>query len=72
MNYIVAFAIVAMSTVMAALSGYPDYHWLIVSDINVAIALFITWAFDGNRSATAYTVRVKTGELNQVDAAPAA
>lgn len=61
MNYLLALAFTAMGTVMAALSGYPDYHWLILSDVNVVIALFVAWLFDGK--AVAYTVRVETNEL---------
>lgn len=42
MNYIVAFAVCLMGTFISALGG-RDIYWLLVSDGNVALALFIAW-----------------------------
>ena len=52
-------------TALAVLSGYPDYHWLIVSDINVAIALFVAWLFGNKQDSYTYTVRVKSDEHSE-------
>ena len=43
MNYIAAFVIFLVGTVMAALSNYPDVKWLLLSDVNVALHLWLAW-----------------------------
>ena len=50
MNYIAAFAICLIGTVLAALTRNPDIHWLMVSDGNVALSLFIAWFLDKDRT----------------------
>jgi len=49
MNYLLSAAFTILGTVMALLSKYPDYYWLMVSDLNVALALFVAWITDPNR-----------------------
>ena len=44
-----AFVIVCMGTVLTLLSGDKDWYWLAVSDLNVALALFIAWYFQRYR-----------------------
>lgn len=47
MNYMAAFFAVAIGTVLTLLGGDTDKaYWLFVSDINVAIALFLAWCFE--------------------------
>ena len=46
MNYFVSFLICVAATVMTYLSGSQDWHWLLVSDLNVAIFLFVAWFLD--------------------------
>lgn len=47
MNYLLAFALCLAGTVIAALQNSPNLYWLITSDINVALWLFVAWALDG-------------------------
>lgn len=47
MNYIISFLLCVVFTVMAALVGSPNVHWLIVSDFNVAIWLLVAWFLGG-------------------------
>jgi len=46
MNYLIAFAITIMGTILAALGDSQSIRWLIISDGNVALALFFAWYFD--------------------------
>lgn len=46
MNYLISFAIIMMGTVLAALGDSPSVRWLLISDGNVALALFFAWWFD--------------------------
>lgn len=43
MNYIAAFMICLVGTVMAALSYYPNVKMLLISDVNVALHLWLAW-----------------------------
>lgn len=47
-NYLIAFALCIAGTVLTALSGDPDWHWLLVSDVNVAIWLLVAYWLDPN------------------------
>jgi hypothetical protein len=49
MNYVVAFAICLIGTVLTALTG-KDTYWMMVSDGNVALTLFIAWYLDKGRA----------------------
>ena len=49
LNYWIAMAVCLMGTVMAALTADKDVYWLMVSDGNVAIALFIAAILDWRR-----------------------
>lgn len=46
MNCIGAFAIILIGTVLTALKDDGNAYWLLISDANVALALFIAWLFD--------------------------
>lgn len=48
-NYWIAMAVCLMGTVMAALTADKDVYWLMVSDGNVAITLFIAAILDWRR-----------------------
>ncbi len=48
-NYLLAFLLCISFTVLAALTGHTNLRWLVVSDINVAIWLWVAWLFDGRR-----------------------
>ncbi len=43
MNYLMALALCLMGTVFAALTADKDLYWLMVSDGNVALTLFVAW-----------------------------
>ncbi len=59
MNYVIAFAICLIGTVMASLTRNPDVHWLLVSDGNVALSLFIAWYLDSGKSPLNININVK-------------
>lgn len=46
MNYLLAFLLCVAFTVMAALGNNPSVKWLLISDVNVAIWLFVAWLLD--------------------------
>ena len=46
MNYLLSFAICLALTVMAALGDKGNVRWLLISDVNVALFLFMAWIFD--------------------------
>lgn len=48
MNYIVAFLLCVAGTVLNVLGRGENTYWLMVSDANVAIWLFVAW-FLGRR-----------------------
>jgi hypothetical protein len=48
-NYLMAFAMCMALTVMAALTKNPEWYWLLVSDMNVAIWLLVAYWFDPNK-----------------------
>lgn len=48
-NYIMAFALCLALTVMVSLTKNPNWYWLLVSDANVAIWLFVAYALDPHR-----------------------
>lgn len=48
-NYWVAAAFCVSGTVMAALGGKMNWNWLIVSDLNVLLFLFIAALLDNRR-----------------------
>jgi hypothetical protein len=43
MNYLAAFILCISFTVLSALGGETDWRWLVVSDVNVAIWLWVAW-----------------------------
>jgi hypothetical protein len=45
-NYLIAFAMCMALTVMAALTKNPEWYWLLVSDMNVAIWLLVAYWLD--------------------------
>lgn len=45
-NYLIAFAMCMALTVMTALTKNPEWHWLLVSDLNVAIWLLVAYWLD--------------------------
>lgn len=45
MNYVFSLALCMSFTVFAALTGNSNTYWLIVSDFNVALWLFVAWVF---------------------------
>jgi hypothetical protein len=49
-NYIIAFALCIGCTISAALSQNANLHWLIISDVNVALWLAVAYWFDPNKS----------------------
>ncbi len=49
MNYWIAAAICLMGTVMTALGGSVKWKWLLVSDANVLLILFIAAMLDMRR-----------------------
>lgn len=49
-NYFIAFALCMAGTVMAALTKSPEWHWLLVSDMNVAIWLLVAYWLDPHRT----------------------
>lgn len=58
-NYVIAFTLCVACTVMTLLMESGSAKWLVISDINVAIWLFVAWLFHPRRS-TAYTLHVST------------
>lgn len=48
-NYLLAFLLCIACTVLAALNNNSNLQWLVMSDINVAIWLWIAWLLDGRR-----------------------
>lgn len=48
-NYLLAFLLCIAFTVFAALTGNDNLRWLVISDINVAIWLWVAWLFDSRR-----------------------
>lgn len=44
MNYVVSFAMCLALTAIKTIRGDPDLYWLIVSDINVGVFLYIAWS----------------------------
>ena len=59
MNYVIAFTLCVACTVMTLLMESGSAKWLIISDVNVAIWLFVAWLFHP-RQSTAYTLHVST------------
>jgi len=47
-NYMLSFIFCLAGTVMTALSKNADWHWLLVSDANVAIWLLVAFWLDPN------------------------
>ena len=45
-HYLLAFLFCVSFTVLAALTGSKNVYWLVTSDINVAIWLWVAWLFD--------------------------
>jgi hypothetical protein len=48
-NYLLYFFFCVSFTVFAALTGHDSLRWLVISDINVAIWLWVAWLFDWRR-----------------------
>ena len=48
-NYMIAFTFCAAGTVMSALTKNPDWYWLLVSDVNVAIWLLVAYWLDPHK-----------------------
>ena len=42
-SFLLAFLLCVACTVMTAMGGVEDWYWLVVSDINVAIWLFVAY-----------------------------
>ena len=47
MNYLFSFAICVSLTVLSALSKDANLYWLIASDANVAVFLFLAYVMKG-------------------------
>lgn len=62
MNYIVAFAICLVGTVLAALTESAHLHWLLISDGNVALHLFIAWYLGKGKVPGSINIKVMRGE----------
>lgn len=45
-NYWLAFFACLSLTVMALMGGVDNWKWYLLSNINVAIFLFVAWLFD--------------------------
>lgn len=45
-NYLISMILCMACTLMALLGNSPDVKWLLISDMNVAIWLFVAWFFD--------------------------
>lgn len=48
-NYLLAFLLCISLTVGSALTGSQNLYWLVTSDVNVAIWLWVAWLLDGRR-----------------------
>ncbi|MFA6125420.1 hypothetical protein [Sphingomonas sp.] len=46
MNYLIAWCLCIAGTVLTALGKGDDVKWLMVSDVNVTVWLFVAWAMD--------------------------
>jgi hypothetical protein len=46
MNYFAAFLLCLSFTVLNALGGDSHIRWLLISDVNVAIWLWVAWAIN--------------------------
>lgn len=49
MNYLMAFLFCIAGTLFHLLGSGDKAYWLMVSDANVALWLFVAWAMDKNR-----------------------
>lgn len=61
MNYIVAFAICLVGTVLSALTRSLDVHWLLISDANVALHLFIAWYLGKGKGPVNINLNINRG-----------
>lgn len=48
-NYLLSLFLCIAFTVFAALTDNHNLRWLVISDINVAIWLWVAWFFDWRR-----------------------
>jgi len=69
MNYLMSFCIIVLGTIFAALQGDGKVYWLLVSDCNVAVALFIAWLWDGKKCIK-INILYKDRELKEQDDKP--
>ena len=50
-NYLLAFVFCIAGTITAVLTKNPEWHWLLVSDANVAVWLLVAYWLDPNKRA---------------------
>ncbi len=62
MNYLVSFAGCVVLTVLSALGDSPHTKCLIVSDVNVAIWLWVAWVADTKRRGIDINLTIRRGE----------
>lgn len=46
MNYFISFLVCIACTAMAALGQHSEWYWLVVSDVNVAVFLYIAYQLE--------------------------
>lgn len=56
MQYIIAWLLCISGTVMNALGGNLDWHWLAISDVNVTIWLAIAYLIGERRKTTTVNI----------------
>lgn len=68
MQYIISWLLCVAGTVLAALGGSNDWHWLLVSDANVTLFLALAYYIEKWRGEpTTLNVRAKTIVLRHGD-----
>jgi hypothetical protein len=70
MNYIISWLLCVAGTVLAALGGSNDWHWLLVSDANVTLFLALAYYIDKWRGSLSQptTLNIKTQRVVLRDA----